>query len=396
MAEMTKERIAEISKEVAAEVMAAQKEIRTGPDVTADYEQMVRAITQAHKPAQVQTDLPKGIGAGRFLRAVAAGGGDNDKAARFATKAWGEDNAVSKALLSTDGLAMVPTEYSSEVIELLSERAVFRSMGPRIIPMPTGSVTIPKITGGATATYVAEGDNITSSQPTFGQINLTWKKCVALVPVSNDFLTLEAAGADAIIRDDTVGAIATREDQAFLRGDGTQNTPKGLKYYVPAANSFSANATINLANVTADIAAAILLLREAHCRMLNVGWIWAPRTTMYLKSVRDANGNFAFKDELDTGKFWGFPYMDTTEIPTNLGGGSDESEIHLTDFADVLLGEASTLQVEASTDATYWDGAALQSAFSRDLTLLRVISRHDLGVRHEESLVQITGVKWTP
>ncbi len=392
--EITKERIADIAKEVAAEVLKARTEAQDRPDPAADYEKMIQAITAAHRPV-VQNVLPKGIGAARFLRAVAVGGPDREKAARFAKEAWGEESPITKSLLSTDAAAVVPTEYSTEIIELLKERAVVRGMNPRIVPMPTGSVSIPKLTGGATASYVGEGENATASQQTFGQINLTWKKLLALVPVSNDFLTLEASGADAMIRDDTVGALATREDQAFLRGDGTEHTPKGLKHYVPSANSFAANGTVNLANVTSDVAKAILMLREGHSRMLNVGWLWAPRTTMWLKQIRDGNGNFAFKDELDKGLFWEFPYDDTTEIPTNLGGGT-ESEIQLIDFADVIIGESSTLEVEASREASYWDGTQLQSAFSRDLTLLRVIARHDLGVRHAESLVEITGVKWIP
>ncbi len=392
--EMTKDRIADIAKEVAAEVMQAQKKMRDQPDPAADCEKMIQAITEAHRLGPTQTDLPKGIGAGRFLRAVAFGGPDRDKAAGFAKTVYGEDSPVTKALLSTDVAAVVPTEYSSEIIELLKERAVFRSMGPRVVPMATGSISLPKLTGGATASYIGEGENITATEQTVGQINLTWKKLVAMVPVSNDMLTLEAAGFEEMIRDDTVGAMATREDQAFLRSDGSENTPTGIKHYVPSANSFAANGTVNLANVTSDVAKAILKLLEGHSRMLNVGWLWAPRTTMYLKQVRDSNGNYAFKAELDGGKFWEFPYAHTTEFPTNING--TESEIQLVDFADVILAESSTLEVEASREGTYWDGSAYQSAFARDLTLLRVIARHDLGVRHEESLVEITAVKWIP
>ena len=196
-----------------------------------------------------------------------------------------------------------------------------------------------------------------------------------------------------MIRNDTVAAMGDREDIAFIRGEGTEFTPKGLLNYVPAANTFAANGTVNLANVTADVADALLRLRVAHTRMINVGWLWHPRTTMWLKQVRDTNGNFAFKAEMDTGKFWGFPFLDTTNIPINLGAGT-ESEVYLVDFADCVLGESNQLMVDTSTEASYWDGSALQSAYSKDLTLLRVIASHDLGVRHDSSIVVITAVKW--
>jgi HK97 family phage major capsid protein len=215
----------------------------------------------------------------------------------------------------------------------------------------------------------------------------------AIVPISNDFLRFETYGADTMVRNDLVAAMADREDVAFIRGNGTEFTPKGIRYFAPAANIFDANATVNIANITADVMAAILRLRNAHTRMLNVGWLWAPRTTLYLKSLRDTNSNFVFKTELDAGTFFGYPFDDTTNIPIDLNA-STESEVYLCDFADVLLGESMNLTIDTSSEASYWDGSALQSAYSKDLTLMRVISEHDLGVRHEGSIVVITAVKW--
>ena len=95
------------------------------------------------------------------------------------------------------------------------------------------------------------------------------------------------------------------------------------------------------------------------------------------------------------GTLWGIPYGSTTEIPTNLGGGT-ESEIMLCDFADILLGESNTLEVMASDVAAYYDGSNVQAAFSLDQTVLRLIAHHDIGVRHEESLSLMENVKWIP
>jgi len=391
---LTKESIAALAKEIATEVMAS----REPAPQSVGFDDMVKAMSQLRAPAPQPERNEKGLGFARFLRAMASGKGDPERAAKYANKLWGADNEITKILQASDdsaGGVFAPTGISSEVIELLQERAVFRAMGPTIVPMPTGSLQIPKITGGATASYIGETQNIAITEQTTGMINLTWKKLAAMIPISNDFLRYESYGADSMIRNDTVAALATREDLAFMRGDGTEHTPKGMLHYVPSANTFDANATVNLANVTSDVADALLRLRNAHCRMLKVGWLWNPRTTMWLKQIRDTNGNFAFKDEMDRGMFWGFPYLDTTNIPINLGGGT-ESEIYLVDYADMILGEAGQLMVDTSTEASYWDGSALQSAYSKDLTLMRVIAHHDLGVRHDASIVVITAVKWIP
>lgn len=390
---LTKEEIAALVKATMEEVQAGQPPV---DDTRKVVEEMAKAITLANRPPEAK--LAKGIQAGRFMRAVAAGGGDPMRAARWAIKAFGEDHAVTRTLQSSEDAAggvLVPTEFSTDIIELLREIATVRSMGPRIVPMPTGSLQIPKITGGATATYLGETDNITESEQTFGQINLTWKKLAVIVPISNDLLRFEAVGADAIIRDDSLYAMAQREDQAFLRGDGSLHTPKGILNWTPSANKFDANVSTTLATVTTDLSDAILRLRQGNVKFINPGWIMAPRTEMYLRSIRDTNGNFAFKEEMDRGLLFGWKYASTNEVPITLGGGT-ESEIYLVDFADCIVGESNTVTVDSSSEASYWDGSALQSAYARDLTLLRLIAHHDFGVRHEESLVVIEAVTWSP
>jgi HK97 family phage major capsid protein len=389
----TKEQLYGFVSDVVKEVMnATWEEMQKANQAQLAALQREAAIERVQKPE-------RGLMAARFMRAIAAGKGDTDKAARFAKKQWGEEGAILKALEASDASAggvLIPTEWSGEVIELLKEATVFRRMGPRVIPMTTGSMQMSKLTGGATAGYIGESQNLPVSEQTFGQINLTWKKLAVLVPISNDLLRFNTEGADVIVRDDCVSSMATREDQAFLRDDGTEFTPKGLRSWVPAANQFDANGTVNLANVTADLAAQILLLREAHCRFLRPAWFMAPRTEFYLLSVRDANGNFAYRDEMLRGTLWGFPYGSTTEIPVNLGTGTDESEIMLVDMSDVLLGESNSLEVMASDVAAYFDGSQVQAAFSLDQTVLRLIAHHDLQVRHEESLSMMNAVTWEP
>jgi HK97 family phage major capsid protein len=388
----TKEQLNGFIGEVVREVMNAEFEDLKKHNQELIAAQRREAIVEKAKPE-------KGLMAAQFMRAIAAGKGDVRRAIEFSSKEYGAEGVVTKALEASDAAAggvLIPTQWSGEVIELLKEMTIFRRMNPRVVPMPTGALQMSKLTGGATAGYIGESQNLPVSEQTFGQINLTWKKLAVLVPVSNDLLRFNTEGADVIIRDDSVSAMSTREDQAFLRDDGTEFTPKGIRNWVPAAHSFAANGTVNLANVTSDLAAQILLLREAHVRMIRPGWLFAPRTEFYLLQVRDGNGNFAFRDEMLRGTLWGIPYGSTTEFPVNLGGGSDESEIMLCDWADILLGESNTLEIMSSDVAAYYDGAAVQAAFSLDQTVLRLIAHHDIAVRHEESLSLMTGVKWIP
>ena len=156
----------------------------------------------------------------------------------------------------------------------------------------------------------------------------------------------------------------------------------------------AANSTVTLANVTTDLGRLVLALENANVRMLRPGWLFSPRTKFYLMTVRDGNGNYAFRDEMLRGFFWGWPFASTTQIPQNLGVGGDESEVMLADFADVVIGEAMNLLIDASAEAAYHDGSSVQSAYSRDQTVVRAIQEHDFGMRHDESVAVLNEVTW--
>jgi len=268
-------------------------------------------------------------------------------------------------------------------------------MGAVTIPMATGTLNIPKLAGGGSASYIGENTDIGVTQPTFGTVQLTWKKLAAIVPISNDLLRFSSPAADSIVRDDLVMAMALREDAAFIRDDGVGNVPKGLRSWAPVSNIIPATTgTPTLATVTTDLGKLILALKKANVRFIRPGWLMSPRTEMFLLTLRDGNGNFAFRPEMLAGRLFSYPYAVTTQIPENLGVGENESEIYLVDFADAIIGESTQLIIDASTEASYYQDDALHSAFSLDQTLIRVIAEHDFAMRHEESVAVLTGVTW--
>jgi HK97 family phage major capsid protein len=328
----------------------------------------------------------------------------------WASQRWGKGNAVEKALSATvgqEGGFLVPDEVSTELIELVRPVSVVRSLNPAMVPMDGGNLTMPKLVGGATATYIGENQNIPPSQPQFGQVRLVARKLAGLVPVSNDLIRRARGNAEQLIRDDLVAALAQRSDLAFIRGVGTEFSPRGLRFWAQPAKVISATAGQTLPGVTTDLAKLILTLRTALVRMIRPGWIMSPRSQLLLQTIRDVNGNFAFRPEMMpgtsgtdplgiSGTLWGFPYRVSTQVPDNLGAGTNESEIYLADFADVMIGETTGVLIDTSSEAAYWDGLNVQAAFSLDQTLVRAIVEHDLGMRHEESVAVLQTVTWAP
>ncbi|MNR13988.1 hypothetical protein D3C85_1304330 [compost metagenome] len=52
-----------------------------------------------------------------------------------------------------------------------------------------------------------------------------------------------------------------------------------------------------------------------------------------------------------------------------------------------MIGEEMSVEMMASTEATYHDGTQLVSAFSQDQTVLIMTAKHDFGVRHPEAFI---------
>lgn len=380
------------------QIMTEQTETALA-SLTADLatlKQRTDALDTAVRRAAVQPqggDAPA-HGIGRLLRALAGGRGDPARAADFAAKTW-NDGYTAKALAAGVGSAggyLVPEVQALEVVELLRKASAVRRLGPTVVPMPHGTLLMAKLTGGAQADYLGENTAITPSLPSFGQIRLTARKLAALVPISNDLIRYSAPAADQVVRDDLVTALAEREDLAFLYGNptGTGNDPKGIRHWVlPTQEIASGGATVDA--MVADLATLVLALQEGKARMLRPAWIMAPRTLQALMAVRDGSGHFVFRPELQNGTLNGYPVATSLHVPV-----APSSEILLVDMADVLIGEATGLLIDASGEAAYPSAGSVIPAFGLDQTVIRCVTAHDLALRHEAAVAVLTGVTWTP
>jgi HK97 family phage major capsid protein len=361
----------------------------------------------------------KGEEAARILRAVVSckldGRGASYDAVSAQLKKWGDDDIVEvlakdserrekaamAATVPSDGGFLVPEQFSTDVIELLRPSSVVRFMVGSTLPMPVGTLNIPKITDGSQAYYQGENTNLTKSGLKTGNLKLSWKKLTALVPLSNDLVRYSSPGADTLVRNDMVRAIAQRENQAFLRDTGSDATPKGLRYWAKQPDNIIdvSNPTFTVQTVATDLGRIILQLVNQNVPLSRPGWLFAPRTWNYLRMLQTTVGAFIYQAEMNNGLLLGYPYRYSTQIPTNLADhgrttNGGETEIYFADFDDVIIGEAMSLRVDASTEASYMDGGSLVSAFSQDQTVVRCITEHDFGVRRDVSVCVMNGVCW--
>lgn len=353
----------------------------------------------------------KGLRAARFMRcaALAAEGkrnisevakeisSRNDVAAED-KRAYGElGEMLEKRALSsnvlTGGGALVPPELAAELVELLYARTVVLALGARTLDF-TSSINLGRMNSGATVGYLGELSNIVPSQPGFGELRLTGRKATALVPVTNELLRNPSVSADTIIRDDLLQAMALRRDLSALRGTGDTFQPKGITKFINATNVFNSTGTTTAQKV-ADICKAVRLVDESNVPLDSGGWAVSPRTKWGLFATLDANSNFVFANQLAAGMLLGFPLKTTTQVPNNLGGGSD-SEVYFGAWNDLIIGfdKATPMQVEAFPNGAYFDGTAVVSGISNDSTPIRMLEGHDILARHDNTFARVDAIQW--
>ena len=331
----------------------------------------------------------------KYVMAVAAGRGDIDKAIKWAKN--NELEEIEKALtVSADsgtGHFLVPDEWASEIIEFLRPNVTVRKLGAQTVPLVGGTLHIPAMIGGGSAEYLGESEDISITKPEFSEKTLIAKKLAAIVPISNDLLRKASYNVMTIVRNDLINAIAVREDKAFLYDTGVTTTIKGLKQLATNANRVFASD----GSIAADIAKAEKALKDAHIRFVRPGIIMSSRTENYLKYYYESlSGTYPYLEEMKNGTIFGYPYAVSYEIPTNLpiGTVNNGTELFFVDFNEVIIGDGEQIYVDISTEAAYNDGANVISAFSKDQTLIRVITENDMILRHDKAVVLISPLNW--
>lgn len=332
----------------------------------------------------------KGDALGCLVHARFRFGHDQRAAADWARKQYGERSPQARAMQAsnfTSGGATIGENFvGSELIELLRATAAVRRAGARTLPLIGGTAILPKITGGATAFWGDEGDNITPSEIATGAVKLVEKKLTALVPFSNDLAKNSNLMTDRLIRDDMVRAAANAEDTAFLKGTGTSNQPKGIYYWVGAAQR-AASAGFTLANVRTDIRTLKNLLGNNNAPEVTRAWFMHSRSINFMGwDLVDGNGNFAFPS-LQTGDNaalgGGIVRRDNN---ISIAIGTTNSEIYYAEMTECFIGDNPALEIEVLLNATYVDvNGQLRSGVSRDESVCRLIRKTDFAMRHTVS-----------
>ena len=295
----------------------------------------------------------------------------------------------------TGGGSLIDEQFSAEIIELMKPVAAVRALGARVLPVPSGSITLGRQNSSATVYWLGESDAISESQPGTGQLKLGAKKLGALVPVSNDLLRRAPAAAAAMIRQDLVTEFANAEDVGFLRGSGSEFEPKGLVSYVASGNQFDGTGTVNLDNVTVDLIKALYKVEGAdHVNMASPGWLMNPRAAFGIMLLKTSDGYYPFMQEMaQSGTILAYAYRKSNNVTKATGTGSTKSRVFFGDWSQYLIADTLNFELSESDTASYGASNA-KSAYARDETVIRGLHEVDGAPRHDDAFAIINEVEY--
>ena len=274
---------------------------------------------------------------------------------------------------TTAGGNLVGTNLQPQsFIDLLRARSVCAGLGMTMLTGLVGNVTIPKLTGAATAYWLAnEATAITESQQTFGQLALSPKTLGVYTEISRLLMMQSTPAVEALVMEDFARVMALGIDLAVLEGSGSSGQPTGIS--LTAGIGSVSGSSLALAGVTefqTDLATGNALTP-------NCGFVTTPAVAGLLAQrarISSTDSVTLWRGSVLEGTVEGYRARTTTQITA--------ATMTFGDFAQAVLAEWGMLEIALNPFANF--GAAISG--------IRAIQSVDVGIRQAAAFSRATSI----
>ena len=208
----------------------------------------------------------------------------------------------------SEGGYLVPEEWEPKLQKKLEENNVMRQLCHKI--KTEGTHNIPIKTSDPTAAWMDEGEALTFSDPAFGNITLDAYKLGAGCKITEELLADNAYNIEDEIISLLADAIAKKEEDAFLNGNGTKK-PTGILDGTNGAiqietNTFKADDVIDL----------VYAVKKPYRK--NGKFLCNDKTVALLRKMKDGNQQYLWQPSLVAGepdRLLGYPVYTSPYFP---------------------------------------------------------------------------------
>lgn len=288
-------------------------------------------------------------------------------------------------LTSANAASLIGTEHMGDkFIESLKPQVRVLELGATMLSGLVENVSIPRMTAGTAAEWIAEDAAATESSPEFDSVGLTLKQLSANARLTRKQLKQSLPALDQVLIKDMRDQIAVALDRAAIAGTGTGSQPRGI--LSTAGIHTRAMGTNGGAITWAAITALAALVKGANAAADSLGWLTNHKVEGAMQSTPRVAGTETMilsPDEADPviarhrARFSG-------NVPGNLtkGTGTNLSALIFGNWSDLLIGQWGGVDVIVD-DAT---------EAAKGNVRIAAHSEWDIAVRHAEAFGAITDI----
>lgn len=291
------------------DIMALDKEIKRMERLEAMDREMSKPTSEpiTNKPASaMKVDEKQGTASDAYKKAFWENIRRKEVNAQFRN-----DLQVGTA---SEGGYLVPDEFERQLIQGLEEENIIRRFA-HVITTNNGVHKIPIVASHGSAAWLDEEDAYTSSDDTFGQVQLDAHKVGTLIKVSEELLNDSAFNLESYIRSEFSRRISVKEEDAFVIGDGS-GKPTGILDGTAGAQVGVTAAATNA--ITAEELIDLFYSLKAPYRRRAI-WVLNDTTIKLIRKLKDGTGNYLWQPAYREGEvstILGRPYYTSPSMPT--------------------------------------------------------------------------------
>lgn len=269
------------------------------------------------------------------------------------------------------GNLVATNQLASSFIDLLRARSRVAQLGATMLTGLVGNVAIPKLTGAATAYWLAnEAAGITESQQTIGQLPLSPKTLGAYTELSRQLMMQSTPAAEAMVMDDLAQVLALAIDLGALEGDGLSGKPTGISATLGTGSVTGTSlAYAGVVEFQTDVASSNALSE-------NSAYLTTPAVAGLLMQRPRFTGTDSplWSGSVLDGQLAGHRATTTTQITAG--------SMTFGDFSQVVLAEWGMLEIALNPYAN----------FTAAITGIRAIQSVDVGIRQAAAFSRATSI----
>lgn len=274
---------------------------------------------------------------------------------------------------ATAGGNLVATDLmAGSFIELLRNRTVIAQAGAQFMTGLVGNVAIPKQTGGATAYWVTESADVTTSNQTVGQVTMSPKTVGAFTTLSRRLIKQATPSAEQFVINDLANTLAVAIDLGALAGSGASGQPTGI---TDDGNTDLGTVTFTSSGAPtfAEVAEVWAEVSKDNALMGSLAWLCDSAMAAYLMTAPKVASSAGNGFIMENNRILGYPVFITEQATAN--------ELLFGNFNDLIIGQWGVLDLLVDPYSSAADGTvgiyALQDV--------------DVAIRHGQSFALGSG-----